>query len=465
MPAFAGPGPGQASATIRGIANQTALASGWLSNLEKYFEFQKLGTNWRTEFTAGLTTFVTMAYIVLVNPAILHDAGMPYAAVVCATCLAAAYGSIAMGVLARYPLALAPGMGLNAYFAYTVVKGLGVPWQTALGAVFLSGIAFLLLTLLGVRQLVMAAIPTALYAAVSTGVGLFIAFIGLRNAGLIVPHPATVVAIGNFRDPHVLLACLGLIVTAVLLGRGVKAAILMGVLVTTVAALAFGVTHWQPQPLKMSDLSATAFHADVRSSLRLGLLEIVFVFLFVDFFDNVGTLVAVGKKAGLVQESVQDIPRLNRILFADATATIFSSLAGTSTVVSYIESAAGVGAGGRSGVTAVVTGILFLLSMAAVPLLGVIPSAATAPALIIVGSFMVSSVTDVDWTDATVAIPAFVTIIMIPLTYSIANGLAFGFVLFVLVRLFLGRWREVNWLMYLLAALFIARFVYMGGLG
>jgi AGZA family xanthine/uracil permease-like MFS transporter len=406
-----------------------------------------------------------MAYIVLVNPAILHDAGMPYAAVVCATCLGAAYGSIAMGVLARYPLALAPGMGLNAYFAYTVVKGLGVPWQTALGAVFLSGLAFLLLTLLGVRQVVMATIPTELYAAVSTGVGLFIAFIGLRNSGLIVPHPATVLAIGNFRDPHVLLSCAGLVLTAVLLARRVQAAILIGVVVTTIAALATGVTHWQPQSLHFSDLAATAFQADVRSSLHLGLLEIIFVFLFVDFFDNLGTLVGVGKKAGLIRESVQDIPRLNRILLADSTATIFSSLAGTSTVVSYIESAAGVGAGGRSGVTAIVVGVLFLLSMAAVPLLGIIPAAATAPALIIVGSFMVSSVTEIDWADATLAIPAFLTIVMIPLTYSIANGLAFGFIVFVLIRLLLGRGREVHWLMYVLTLLFIARFVYMGGLG
>lgn len=438
--------------------------TGWLKILESYFAFDELGTNWRTEIAAGLTTFVTMAYIVLVNPAILHDAGMPYAAVVSATCVAAAYGCIVMGLFARYPIALAPGMGLNAYFAYTVVKGLGVPWQTALGAVFLSGVAFLVLTVLGIRRLILLTIPSELYAAVSAGVGLFIAYVGLRSARLLVPHPATVLTIGNLRDPQVALSCFGLIAIAALLARGVQAAILLGVLLTTVVALCLGLTHWQPQGLHFSDLAATALHADVPSSLHLGFFEIVFVFLFVDFFDNVGTLVAVGKKAGLVHESIDRIPRLDRILLTDSTATIVSSLAGTSTVVSYIESAAGVGAGGRSGVTAIVVGVLFLLSLFAIPVIGIIPAAATAPALIIVGSLMMSSVAEVKWSDPALAIPAFLTIIMIPLSYSIANGLAFGFVAFVLIKVCLGRWREVHWMVYLLALLFVLRFLYMGGL-
>ena len=437
----------------------------WRNRLERYFEFEKLGTNWRTEISAGLTTFVTMAYIVLVNPAILHDAGMPYAAVVCATCVAAAYGSFVMGLFARYPIALAPGMGLNAYFAYTVVKGLGIPWQTALGAVFLSGVAFLLLTMLGVRQLILSTVPAELYAAVSAGVGLFIAYIGLRNARLLVPHPATVLTMGNVRDPQVALACFGLIVMAALLARRVQAALLLGISLTTVLALGLGLTHWQPQRFGFSDLAATAFHADVRSSLRLGLLEIVFVFLFVDFFDNVGTLVAVGRKAGLVRESVSGIPRLNRILLADSTATIVSSLAGTSTVVSYIESAAGVEAGGRSGVTAIVVGILFVLSLFAVPVIGMIPTAATAPALVVVGSLMMASVAEIQWSDPAIAIPAFLTIVMIPLSYSIANGLAVGFIAFVLIKVCVGRWREVHWLVYVLAALFVVRFLYLGSMG
>ncbi len=447
------------------IANVNDLFIAGRKRLELYFEFEKLGTNWRVEIFAGLTTFITMAYIVLVNPAILHEAGMPYAAVVCATCVSAAYGSLTMGVLARYPIALAPGMGLNAYFAYTVVTGLGVPWQTALGAVFLSGVAFLILTVLGVRRLILSAIPMELYAAVSVGVGLFIAYIGLRNAQLLVPNAATALSVGNFRDPQVALSCFGLIVMATLLARRVEGAILIGVLATTVLALGLGLTHWQPQRYHLSDLAATAFQFDVRQSLHLGLLEIVFVFLFVDFFDNVGTLVAVGRKAGLVRESVDGIPRLDRILLADSTATIVSSLAGTSTVVCYIESAAGVAAGGRSGVTAVVVGFLFLLSLIAVPVIGIIPAAATAPALIVVGSSMMAGVTDIKWSDAAVAIPAFLTIIMIPLSYSIANGLAFGFLAFVLIKLCLGRWREVHWLVYVLAVLFAVRFFYIGGLG
>ena len=453
----------QPGAKIRCIAADP-FTHHWRARLERYFEFQPLGTNWRTEITAGLTTFVTMAYIVVVNPAILHDAGMPYAAAVWATCLSAAFASIGMGWFARYPLALAPGMGLNAYFAYTVVKGLGVPWQTALGAVFLSGVAFLLLTLFGVRQVIIATIPAELTAAVSAGVGLFIAYIGFRNAGLIVPNPATILTIGNFRDARVAVACLGLLIMAVLLARGISAAILIGILVITAVALVLGLAGWHPQSDHLSDLAATAFHADIRASLRLGLLEIVFVFLFVDFFDNLGTLLAVGRKAGLVRKSVNEIPRLNRILITDSLATILSSLLGTSTVVSYIESAAGVTAGGRSGVTAIVVGLLFLLSSAAVPLIGVIPDAASAPALIIVGSLMMSSVAEINWADVAIAVPAFITILMIPLTYSIANGIACGFIAFVLIRLGLGRWREVHWLMYVLTALFLLRFLYLGTL-
>jgi AGZA family xanthine/uracil permease-like MFS transporter len=390
---------------------------------------------------------------------------MPFQAVICATCLSAAYGCFAMGLFARYPIALAPGMGLNAYFAYTVVKGLGVPWQTALGAVFISGIAFLLLTVLGVRRLILATIPHELYAAVSAGVGLFIAYIGLRNSRLLVPHPATVLTLGNVRDPQVALACFGLIAIAVMLAKRVRAAILIGILFTTIVAWCFGFTHWQPQTFHLSDITATAFHADIRSSVRLGLLEIIFVFLFVDFFDNVGTLVAVGKKAGLVRDSVHSIPRLDRIFVADSTATIVSSLAGTSTVVSYVESAAGVAAGGRSGFTAVVVGVLFLLSLGAIPLLGIIPAAATAPALVIVGSLMIGSVSEIDWSEVAIAVPAFLTIVMIPLTYSIANGLAFGFIAYVLIRLLTGRWRDVHWLVYVLAVLFVIRFIYIGGLG
>jgi AGZA family xanthine/uracil permease-like MFS transporter len=434
---------------------------GMRERAERYFEFDALGTNWRTETLAGATTFVTMAYIIFVNPAILHEAGMPLAAVTAATCLSAAFGSLAMGAIARYPIALAPGMGLNAYFTYSVVKGMGVPWQAALGAVFLSGVAFLILTALGVRQLIVKAIPHELYAAVAAGVGLFIALIGFRNSGIVVPDAATTVALGNLRDPKTALALFGLIVMAALMAWRVQAAILLGIVGTTLAGIATGQVHWQPQTYGMGEMAATAFQLDVPAALKLGAIEMVFVFLFVDLFDNVGTLVAVGKKAGLFHRS-NEIPRVNRILFSDAAATVAGSLAGTSTVVSYIESAAGVAAGGRSGVTAMVTGLLFAIALFVAPLAGVIPAAATAPALIMVGSMMMTTVTEIAWTDPEIAIPAFLTMLAIPLTFSIANGLAFGFTIYTLLKVLRGRAREVNWVVYVLTALFVVRFFYLG---
>ena len=430
--------------------------------LAAYFEFQQLGTNWRTEILAGFTTFITMAYIVFVNPAILAETGMPLAAVVAATCLSAAIGSILMGAFARYPIALAPGMGLNAYFTYSVVKGMHVPWQVALGAVFISGVAFVILTQIGVRQLIVSAIPHELYAAVAVGIGLFIALIGFRNAGIIVSNPATMVGMGNLREPHTLLAIFGLLLIAALLSWGVRAAMLIGILGTTAVGAAFGLIHWEPKTYSLSDLSATAFQLDVKGAFHLGLLEIVFVFLFVDLFDNVGTLVAVGKKANLFDQANQ-IPRINRILLSDACATIVGSLTGTSTVVSYIESAAGVVAGGRTGVMSIVTGLLFLVALFVAPVIGAIPSAATAPALIVVGSMMLMHVTEIDWNKTEIAIPAFLTITTIPLTFSIANGLAFGFTAYTLLRVAKGEFRQVNWMVYLLTALFMARFAYVGG--
>src|SRR5438132_5151108 len=298
---------------------------------------------------------------------------------------------------------------------------MGIPWQTALGAVFLSGLAFLLLTLTGLRQLIVAAIPVELYSAVAAGVGLFIALIGFRNAGIIVPDPATTVTMGNLRDPHTLLAVFGLLLIAALLAWRVQAAMLLGILATTLVGAAAGLVPWSPQSYKLSEISATVLKLDIAATARIGLIEIVFVFLFVDLFDNIGTLVAVGKKAGLFVDN--RIPRIERIFLADASATIVGSLTGTSTVVSYIESSAGVAAGGRTGVTAIVTGLLFLLALFVAPLIGAVPAAATAPALIVVGSFMASTVSEIAWADFTIAIPAFLTMMMIPLTFSIANGL------------------------------------------
>ena len=402
-----------------------------------------------------------MAYIIFVNPAILHETGMPLAAVVAATCLCAGFGSVLMGVLAKYPIALAPGMGLNAYFTYSVVKGMGVPWETALGAVFLSGVAFLILTAVGVRQMIVSAIPHELYAAVAVGIGLFIALIGLHNSGIIVASRETLVTMGNLRNPETLLAIAGLLLIATLLAWNVRGAILLGILGTTALGIVFGLVRWQPQSYSVGDIRATAFHLNIGGALSYGLIEIVFVFLFVDLFDNIGTLVAVGKQAKLFDKANQ-IPRINRILFADAAATVVGSLAGTSTVTSYIESAAGVAAGGRSGVTAITAGLLFCVALFIAPVVGAIPGAATAPALIVVGSLMIAHAAEIPWSDPVVSVPAFLTIVTIPLTFSIANGLAFGFTAYVILKVARGEFRNVSWLVYLLAALFIARFIYLG---
>ena len=430
------------------------------TRLERYFRFAALGTNWRTETLAGLTTFITMAYIIFVNPAILSQTGMPIAAVTAATCLCAAFGSILMGAVANYPLALAPGMGLNAYFTYTVVKKMGIPWQAALGAVFLSGVIFLLLTFSGLRQKLVAAIPHQLHAAVGGGIGLFIAFIGFRNAGIIVPSAATVVALGNVRAPETALALFGLLLIAILQVLKVRASMLIGVLGTMLLGVLTHQVHWNPAHFDLTAIRATAFHLDLPAALHIGGFEIVFVFLFVDLFDNIGTLVAVTERAGLISPD-HTIPRLNRIFFADATATLVGSLAGTSTVTSYVESATGVAAGGRTGVTAIVTGLLFLAALFVAPLVGAIPVFATSPALILVGGLMMTGLGTIEWDVPAIAIPAFLTVATIPLTWSIADGLSFGLTSYAALQLLTGRARKDDWMLYLLAALFLGRFLYL----
>ncbi|HEY6412783.1 MAG TPA: NCS2 family permease [Edaphobacter sp.] len=428
--------------------------------LEHYFGFTRLRTNWRTEILAGLTTFITMAYIIFVNPAILSETGMPLAAVTAATCLCAAFGSILMGAVANYPLALAPGMGLNAYFTYTVVKSMGVPWQTALGAVFLSGAIFLILTFTGLRQRLVGAIPHQLHAAVGGGIGLFIAFIGFRNAGIIVPSATTVVTLGNVRAPATALALFGLLLIAILQVLRVRASMLIGVLGTMLLGIIFHQVHWQPVHYGLSAITATAFQLDIRGALHIGAFEIIFVFLFVDLFDNIGTLVAVTQRANLISPD-HTIPRLNRIFFADATATILGSLAGTSTVTSYVESSAGVAAGGRTGVTAIVTGILFFLALFVAPLVGAIPAFATSPALILVGGLMATGLGQIEWDNPQIGIPAFLTVSTIPLTWSIADGLSFGLTSYAALQLLTGRAKSKDWMLYLLAALFLLRFIYI----
>ena len=434
--------------------------------LDAYFALAERGTSARTEVLAGCTTFLTMAYIVLVNPAILGQAGMPVASVAAATCFAAAFASILMGLVANTPLALAPGMGLNAYFSFTVVQQMGIPWPVALGCVFISGVCFLILTLTGVRQMIVSVIPTHLFAAVAGGIGLFIGFIGLKDAGIVVANPATFVALGHLTEPGPALALFGLLLIGVLSVWNVRAAMLIGIVATTLIGWLTGQVSVSPEPYSLSALTGTAFKLDlpgvfgVTGSHGLGLLEILFVFLFVDLFDNIGTLVAVTKRAGLM-DSAGRIPRLNRILMTDAVATIVGSMAGTSTVTSYVESAAGVQAGGRTGLTAVVTGVLFLITMFVAPYAQLVPLAATAPALIVVGGLMLLPLVEVEWDDPMAAIPAFLTVAMIPLTFSIANGLAFGITAHAALKLLRGRATRADWFLFLLAGLFVVRFAWM----
>lgn len=436
--------------------------------LDRYFALTARGTTARTEVLAGMTTFLTMAYIVLVNPAILGSAGMPVASVAAATCFAAAFASILMGFVANTPLALAPGMGLNAYFSFTVVQQMGVPWPVALGCVFISGVAFLLLTLTGIRQLIVTSIPQYLFAAVAGGIGLFIGFIGLKDSGIVVANPATFVALGDLKAPGAALALFGLLVIGALSVWNVRGAMLIGILATTVVGWIAGMVSISPEPYSLSALTGTAFQLDLAGVFGLsgkhglGLLEILFVFLFVDLFDNIGTLVAVTKRAGLM-DAAGRIPGLNRILVTDAVATMVGSMAGTSTVTSYVESAAGVQVGGRTGLTSVVTGVLFFAMMFVAPYAQVIPLAATAPALIIVGGLMLLPLTEVEWEDPLAAIPAFLTVAMIPLTFSIANGLAFGITAHAVLKIVRGTITKKDAFLLVLALLFVARFVWMGG--
>lgn len=430
--------------------------------LESFFKLSENKTTIRTEVAAGLTTFLTMAYIIFVNPSILAEAGVPFSGALFATCIAAAVGSLAMGLIANYPFALAPGMGLNAYFTYTVVKVMGYDWRVAMGAVFISGVVFLVLTLARIRAMIVDAIPMTMKTAVAAGIGLFIAFIGLKNAGVVAASPATFVTLGHITSKPVLLSLGGLLITAVLMARGYRSAIIIGIFTVTIAAIAFKLTKRPLSLVQMPDWHSTFLQLDIRGAIKLGLFDVVFVFLFVDLFDTIGSLMGLGRQSGYLTADGK-MPRVNRALFADAIATIAGSLFGTSTVVTYIESATGVSEGGRTGLTAVVVAVLFLLAAFFSPLAGAIPPIATAPALIIVGALMISAVKTIDWDDLTEAIPAFLTILAMPLTYSIANGLAIGFIFYPLLKVLTGRWREASPLVYVLAALFIFRYVYLGG--
>ncbi|GGA75765.1 NCS2 family permease [Ornithinibacillus halotolerans] len=429
--------------------------------MKKYFEFERLGTNYRTEFMGGLTTFLAMAYILFVNPDILSAAGMDPGAVFTATAIAAAVGTLFMGVIARYPIALAPGMGLNAFFAFSVVIGMGIPWETALAGVLASGLIFIVLTLTGLREKVINAIPAALKKAVGAGIGLFIAFVGLQSAEIIKADDATLVALGDLTSPVVLLAIFGLVVTVILMALGIKAGIFYGMVITAIVSLIFGQSEFNGIIGSIPSLEPTFGQAFVNFGdiFTVEMLVVILTFLFVDFFDTAGTLVAVASQAGLVKDN--KLPRAGRALFADSAATVVGSVVGTSTTTSFVESTAGVGVGARSGFASVVTAGFFLLALFFSPLLSVVTSAVTAPALIIVGVLMCTALKDIDWNDFAIAVPAFLTVLMMPLTYSIATGIAIGFIFYPITMLVAKRAKEIHPVMYGLFVIFVCYFIFL----
>ena len=428
--------------------------------IDRYFHLSENQTSIRQEFLGGLTTFVTMAYIVVVNPQILSQTGMPIEGVLFATCISAATATLVMGLAANYPIALAPGMSLNAYFTYSVCLSMHVPWRTALAVVFFSGTVFLLLTVTRVREQIVNGMPACLKHSTATGIGMFIAFIGMRNAKLVVANPATFVGLGNFSDRAVQTACFGLAVTIVLMSRRINGSILIGILATTALGIARGIAHIPAGMFSLPHPASTFLQLDFRGALRLGFLEILFAFLFVDLFDNVGTLVGVCEQAGFIKDG--KIPRVGRALISDAIGTLFGSLTGTSTVTSYIESVAGVAAGARTGLSNVFVAIFFLAAMFCSPLAAAIPAFATAPALILVGALMTQSIAQIDWRDFSEALPAFITMLATPLTFSIATGLSLGLIAYTVVKVATGKVREINLLVWILTILFLLRYVYLG---
>lgn len=428
--------------------------------LERIFHVRENDTTVRRELLGGLTTFMTMAYVVVVNPRILAEAGMPVEGVLFATCISAAIATLIMGVWANYPIALAPGMSLNAYFTYSIVIGRGVPWPTALGVVFLSGALFLLLTLTNIREQIVNGIPDCLKHGTAAGIGLFIAFIGLRNAKMIVAHPATFVSLGKASDPQVLLAAAGLLIIAILMARRIGSAILLGIVAIALAGIPLGLAHWPDHLFSWPHPSGTFLKLDFRSAFKISFGELIFVFFFVDLFDNVGTLVGVCEQGGFLRDG--KLPRASRALLADAFGTMFGALTGTSTVTSYIESAAGVAAGARTGLGNLVIAAFFLLAMFCAPLVAAIPGYATSPALILVGALMCGSVARVKWEDFTEAFPAFLTLLATPLTFSIATGLSLGVLSFTFIKVGTGKYREISPLIWVLSVLFIIRYAFLG---
>jgi AGZA family xanthine/uracil permease-like MFS transporter len=426
--------------------------------LERYFKLSEHGTSVRTEVIAGITTFMTMAYILIVNPIILSETGMDKGAIFTATALSAAIATFLMAFLANLPFALAPGMGLNAFFAFSVVIGMGYSWQFALTAVLIEGIIFILLTFLKVREAIVDGMPTVIKNAVSVGIGLFIAFIGFQGAGIIVKDDAVLVGLGNLKSPGVVIALLGIVITGILLVKKVRGALLIGMLISTVLAIIFGEAAIPTAVVSAPPSLKPIFWKFVswEEIFSWDMLIVVFTFLFVDLFDTLGTLIGVATKADLIDEEGR-IPNVRQALFSDAVGTTVGAILGTSTVTTYVESASGVAEGGRTGLTALTAGVLFIIAMIFSPILTVVPGIATAPVLILVGLFMMTPIVKINFNDFTESIPAFLTIIIMPLAYSIAEGLVFGVISYVLLKLFSGKGKEVHWMMYIIAALFIIK--------
>ncbi|WP_176584870.1 NCS2 family permease [Priestia megaterium] len=432
--------------------------------LDKLFHLTERKTDVKTEILAGITTFVTMSYIIFVNPTILADAGIPKEAAIAATIFATVFATLLFALWANMPIAVAPGMGLNAFFTYTVVLGEGLTWQTGLGAVFISGIVFFILTITGLRKKIIEGIPAILKSAISVGIGLFIAFIGFKQAGIIVSSKENLVALGQLTKPGPLLALLGFIAVTVLTARKIKGAALISILLVSIAGMVLGVVE-APKSISsvvsfsMPSMSETFLQMDIKSALHYGLFSIIFSFTLVELFDNLGSMIGLSKKAGLMDEK-GEIKGLDKALMADSLATVASAAMGSTAMNAYVENAAGIAEGGKTGLKALVVAILFLVSLLFTPLISIIPAFATAPILIMVGALMLTEIKNIPLDEITDAVPAFCTIILMPLTFSIGEGLALGFLSYTFVKLLAGRAKEIHWIMYMISAAFIINFVW-----
>ena len=428
--------------------------------LERLFQLQAHGTNVRKEVVAGITTFLTMAYVIVVNPSILSSAGMDFGAVFVATCLAAMIGTLIMGLWANYPIALAPGMGLNAFFSFTVVGSMGYTWQVALGAVFLSGLLFFALSIFKVREWIINSIPLSLRFGISAGIGFFLALIALENAGIVVDHPATLVSMGDIKAAESLLFFGGFILICALSYRRITGAVMIGIIAVTLVALGTGMIEYKGLFSAPPSLAPTFMQLDLAGAMNVGMISVIFAFLFVDLFDTSGTLIGAAQRGGLLDENGK-LPRLGRALMSDSIATMSGAALGTSTTTSYVESTAGIAAGGRTGLTAVVVAALFAACLVLAPIASIIPAYATAPALLYVAVLMASGLKLIDWDDVTDAAPAVVTALMMPLTFSIANGIALGFITYAVLKALSGRWSDLNPSVIVIALVFILKFIFL----